>query len=157
MLAMRGDSVSLGAMGVRGARRAYQAHTPAANTPGAVRMAEQAPDLGFINLRDRAQAGDRKAFNQLFRNVGRVLKRRASLRIERLVRAKLAESDVIQDALFIAWKRFAEFHGENDHDLLAWLSAICNYVKRNAQRHFHAGKCDVAREVALVDTPPPSI
>jgi DNA-directed RNA polymerase specialized sigma24 family protein len=72
-------------------------------------MSDPQPDFEFISLRDRAHAGDRTAFNALFRHVDRVFKRQARMRLERQLQSKFTESDVLQEVLLIAWQHFNEF------------------------------------------------
>jgi RNA polymerase sigma-70 factor (ECF subfamily) len=96
---------------------------------------------------ERARQGDSAALGALlesFRPYAGMIAR--SLRDHRL-RARVEESDLIQDALLEAHRSFAGFRGDTLAALTAWVRQIViRTVRQTLRRHLDAGKRDAGRE-----------
>lgn len=85
---------------------------------------------------------------QRFRDYLRVLARQA---VSPQLRAKLDESDLVQDALVQAFRMRHQFQGETTTDFLAWLRRILQNCICDWYRKFSRSKRDAAREQAVRD------
>jgi RNA polymerase sigma-70 factor (ECF subfamily) len=80
----------------------------------------------------------------------RYLLRIANGQIDADLRAKGGASDLVQQTFLEAQRDFAQFQGESEKELLAWLRQLLLHNVANFQRHYRAtGKRQVGREVAL--------
>jgi RNA polymerase sigma-70 factor, ECF subfamily len=99
-----------------------------------------------------ARLGDSEALGRLlesYRPYIRLLVR--GVRDPRL-RARIDESDLIQDALVQAHRFFADFHGASVDEFLAWLRPVVLRAAGHTLRsHRGTGKRDVGREKAAED------
>jgi RNA polymerase sigma-70 factor (ECF subfamily) len=74
----------------------------------------------------------------------------AKTQIDDKLRARINPSDLVQETMLGAWKDFAQFHGRNERQLLAWLRQILiNRLHAFVQQHVLAEKRDVRREISL--------
>ena len=89
-----------------------------------------AKDAGDTELVLRARRGDRPAFEQLVRNVGRLLY--AHLYLKTRGDAELAR-DLTQETLLLAWKRLAELNDPTK--FRPWLLTIASFVAIDSARH----------------------
>jgi RNA polymerase sigma-70 factor (ECF subfamily) len=80
-------------------------------------MLSQVPESGVQLLIERARAGDTRAFEDLAQREERALYRHAL----RIVGTTADAEDVVQDALFSAWRSIASFQGLS---FRAWLFRI---------------------------------
>ena len=103
-----------------------------------------------VSLVAQIQAGDRRAFNELF---GRYL-----TRVEHLVRARLGPelrtresiSDIVQEVYLEAVRSFDRFSPQVPQGFYRWLRKIVEHKIIDAhRRHFGAARRDARREVAL--------
>ena len=98
---------------------------------------------------DRIRAGDPREIGELlnsFRAYLAVIVR--ARRTERL-RAKMSESDLIQDSLLAAHRSFGDFRGTTVEELAGWLRQIALSTTSHALRDHDAAKRDVGREQPL--------
>lgn len=70
---------------------------------------------------------------------------------DRRLQDKLDPSDLVQQTLLQAHKGLAEFRGENDEALAAWLRQILANVLLAQQRHFGRDKRQASRECSISD------
>jgi RNA polymerase sigma-70 factor (ECF subfamily) len=73
----------------------------------------------------------------------------ARLQLSPRLRAKLDESDVVQQAILQAHAARAQFRGQSEAEWLAWLRAILANALAAAGRRFAAESRDLGRERAL--------
>jgi RNA polymerase sigma-70 factor (ECF subfamily) len=85
----------------------------------------------------RARAGDEQALGDLLVVYRNYLKLLARVQIDRRLRAKLDESDIVQDALLRAHRAFGQFRGLSEADVLSWLRQILAPCLVDTFRRFH--------------------
>ena len=74
----------------------------------------------------------------------------AKTQIDEKLRARLSPSDLVQETMFGAYRDFAQFQGEDDRQLRAWLRQILiNRLHVFVQQHVLAGKRDIRREISI--------
>jgi len=93
----------------------------------------------LFDLVQKAQAGDRDAFDHLARQVEPRLDALVRSRMSKEMRAALEPADVLQETLLRAHGAIARFRWDGDDSLLRWLGAIAenvilNVTKRLARR-----------------------
>ena len=115
-----------------------------------------AKDAGDTELVLRARRGDRPAFEQLVRNVGRLLY--AHLYLKTRGDAELAR-DLTQETLLLAWKRLAELNDPTK--FRPWLLTIASFVAIDSARHGarqkrRSGDLETADALDDVSDPQPS-
>ncbi len=102
----------------------------------------------------RVVAGDTAAAALLFDRHLPALRAAVRRRLPPGVRAKLGESDVIQDAYLAAFLDLRKFEDRGDGSFGRWLRRIVESKVANGVRgHVAAGKRDVRREVRLTTSP----
>jgi RNA polymerase sigma-70 factor (ECF subfamily) len=74
----------------------------------------------------------------------------ANQNLDHDLRAKVSPSDVVQETFLEAQRDFAQFHGNREEELLAWLRRIFTNNLANTARRFRADMRSVGREVPLV-------
>lgn len=90
--------------------------------------------------------GDPKANLESFRDYLRLL---ARLQIPHRLRAKVDESDLVQQTLTTACEKWEQFRGEKEATLAGWLRQILAHHLAGAYRRFAAEMRDIARERSL--------
>src|SRR5450755_3859141 len=105
-------------------------------------MTATGPDTDL--LLDRAASGDGTARQQLFDRHRRHLRRMVSLRLDRRLASRVDPSDVVQEALADAAKKFAAYLRDRPLPFYPWLRRLAweRLVKLHAQHT--AGKRNVA-------------
>jgi RNA polymerase sigma-70 factor (ECF subfamily) len=99
---------------------------------------------------DKARAGDREALEHLLERYRSYLRLLARLRLDRRLKAKVDESDLVQETLIQAHRTFHQFRGNTDVELAHWLRKIMAYRGNSLIRHFFGTKQrDVRREHQL--------
>jgi RNA polymerase sigma-70 factor (ECF subfamily) len=78
-----------------------------------------------------------------FRNYLQVL---ARLHLDPRLKGKLEPSDVVQQTLLQAYQGLAQFRGQSDGELAAWLRQILARCLANVLRDFTRGKRDIGLE-----------
>jgi RNA polymerase sigma-70 factor (ECF subfamily) len=103
-------------------------------------------------LLPKALAGDQPALGQLLEYYRHYLTVLARVQISRQARAKAGASDVVQETFLNAYRKFDQFRGTTEAELVAWLRAILaasvvNYV----HRHYARRRRDVRLERSMTD------
>lgn len=98
----------------------------------------------------RVRSGNNEALGellQLYRNYLTVL---ATTQVDNRLRRRMSTSDLVQETMLAAHRDFAQFRGGSEGELVAWLRQIlCNCLSHAVEKHVHAQKRDLRREVAL--------
>ena len=116
-------------------------------------MGEQGPDSDETDrLLQKAQAGDRQAFEELFARYRPYLHQVIAARMDRKLRARLDPSDVVQEAQTDAFRRLPDFLDRQPMPFRLWLqkTAYERLVKLREQ-HIAAARRSVEREACLPD------
>jgi RNA polymerase sigma-70 factor, ECF subfamily len=101
-------------------------------------------------LLDRAGAGDRAAFEQLFARHRAFLREVVRLRMDPKVRARVDPSDVVQEAQFDAFRQLANYLERRPMPFRLWLRKTAQQRLLKVQRrHAEAARRDVGRELVL--------
>src|SRR4051794_37411540 len=86
-----------------------------------------------------ARRGGGDALGRLLESYRNYLHLLASLQIDRRLQVRVSPSDLVQDIMLGAYRDFAQFRGENERQLLAWLRQILiNRLDVVVQRHILA-------------------
>src|SRR5262245_30099548 len=114
------------------------------------------PSAGSANenasLIQAARRGETEALGKLLESYRNYLHLLASMQIDRRLQVRVSPSDLVQDTMLGAYRDFAQFRGDNERQLLAWLRQILiNRLHVVVQQHILAGKRGVRREVSLED------
>jgi RNA polymerase sigma-70 factor (ECF subfamily) len=97
-----------------------------------------------------ARNGSRSALDRLFHVCSSYLLAIANREFSTVLRSRLDPGDVVQDTLMKAGRRFPQFRGKNEADLLAWLRQILRRNLANERRrHLRTVMRSMTREVAL--------
>jgi RNA polymerase sigma-70 factor (ECF subfamily) len=94
-----------------------------------------------------ARNGDRSALERLLVHCERVLRRRIERHMPKILRARCAPSDVVQQALLEAVRDFASFRGNGFGELMEWLNRIQQNTVGDLMRNAVASKRDAHREI----------
>jgi RNA polymerase sigma-70 factor (ECF subfamily) len=97
----------------------------------------------------RARDGDQPALDELLAMYRPYLRLLARLQDRRQLRAKLDESDLVQEALTVAHQRFSQFRGRSEAEMAAWMRSILASTSANALRHYTRERRDVRLEERL--------
>jgi RNA polymerase sigma-70 factor (ECF subfamily) len=97
-------------------------------------------------LVSRARAGDGQALGELLATYRSYLKLLAKLQIDARLRRKLDPSDAVQEALLVAHRRFPQFRGTSEAELVAWLRQILATSLASLARHYLVGKRHIGLE-----------
>jgi len=105
-------------------------------------------ELSDQDLVRRARDGDAAAAGLLFERHGEALRARVRRRLPRSLRAKVGESDVIQEACLAVFLHLDEFEDRGEGSFRGWLGVVAERKVLDELRRFAGtGKRDVAREV----------
>jgi RNA polymerase sigma-70 factor (ECF subfamily) len=97
-----------------------------------------------------ARQGDRTSLGAIAELYTNYLKLLARVQIDRHLQRRLSPSDLVQETFVKAWANFAQFRGQTEQELLAWLrSILVNAIKSAIERELRTGKRDARREVSL--------
>jgi RNA polymerase sigma-70 factor (ECF subfamily) len=97
-------------------------------------MVSTHPDVA--QLIGQARAGDGAALGQLFALYRRYLGLLARVQIGRRLQGKADPSDLVQDTFLKAHRNFAQFRGNHEGELVAWLRQILAATLANLVRHY---------------------
>jgi RNA polymerase sigma-70 factor (ECF subfamily) len=114
-------------------------------------MDELRPDSAQTqSLLQRAESGDRQAFDDLFARHRPYLRQLVELRLDSRLRSRVDPSDVVQEAHLEAFRRLGNYLQERPMPFRLWLRQIAYDRTLNAWRH-HGGTARRAagREVPL--------
>lgn len=100
----------------------------------------------------RAQDGHRSAMGQLFEEYSHFLLAIIGKLMGPELRRTLEPADVLQETLLVATARFEDFHGNDDHELRAWLAALARRTLVDLARHNGRLKRALKGRISL-DTP----
>lgn len=105
------------------------------------------PSLPTQQLVVSAQDGDARALGELVERYLPALRAFVRLRSDRVLRAREADSDLVQTACREALAHLAEFRWRSEGSFRAWLFAFALNKIRNRKNHMLALKRDARREV----------
>jgi RNA polymerase sigma-70 factor (ECF subfamily) len=99
------------------------------------------------DLARRAKQGDAEATSELFERYRERLRAKVGKQLPRLLRSKVGESDVIQEAFLTAFSRLAEFGDRGEGSFGAWLRRILDFkIKEEVRRYLGTVQRDARRE-----------
>lgn len=100
----------------------------------------------------RAQEGENDALGQLLEGYRNYLLLLARLHLDRRLRGKVDESDVVQDVFLEAHRAFGGFQGSTEQELVGWLQKIFTCRLADQLRRFLGTQCrDVRLEQQIED------
>ena len=105
--------------------------------------------MAASELIERCRNGEPAAREQLFDRYRQYLWLLAQAQLGRYLRAKCDPSDIVQQTLLEVHRDFAQFAGNHERDLLAWMRQILAHNLYNETRRFTAQQRNVAREVSV--------
>jgi RNA polymerase sigma-70 factor (ECF subfamily) len=106
--------------------------------------------LDFARLVAEARAGSAEALGQLWQQCRNYLLLVANQKLAADLQAKVSPSDLVQETFLEAQRDLAQFHGDREEELRAWLVCILANNAFNVTRHYRATAMRaVGREVAL--------
>ncbi|HEX5053776.1 MAG TPA: sigma-70 family RNA polymerase sigma factor [Planctomycetota bacterium] len=98
------------------------------------------PESTFGTALLRARSGEDEALEQVLRIVEGRLKRYIEARLGPQLRAKLRDSDVLQDAYVQMIRSLPDFPGQTEDDFVMWVTRIIENDIRRQHRWFGAKK-----------------
>lgn len=97
-----------------------------------------------------ARQGSDDRLGQLLDTYRNYLHLLAKTQIDKKLRGRVSPSDVVQETMLGAFRDFAQFQGDNERQLLAWLRQILIHrLHAFVQEHILALKRDVRREISM--------
>lgn len=103
-------------------------------------------------LLQRAQSGDRKAFEDLFARYRPFLRQVIALRLDPRLRPRIDPSDVVQETHLEAFRRLQDYLRRQPMPFRLWLrQTACERLLKLHEHHVTAGRRSVQREVSLPD------
>jgi RNA polymerase sigma-70 factor (ECF subfamily) len=101
-------------------------------------------------LLTRAAAGEAAAFDELLRQNRQRLKQMVHVQLDARLQARVDPSDVVQDAMIEAARRFTAYLSERPLPFYPWLRQIAlDRIGRVHRNHLRIARRDVRRETAL--------
>ena len=105
---------------------------------------------------ERARGGDRSAVGALFEGHRVRLERLVALRLDRRLRARVDEADVVQDTFLEAARRIEGYLERPSMPFYLWLRFLANQrLQTLCREHLGARRRDVRREVPIAAGPYP--
>jgi RNA polymerase sigma-70 factor, ECF subfamily len=105
-------------------------------------------DIGL--LLEEARGGCVHSIGELLQHYRNYLLLLATTQIERRLQPRVSPSDIVQETMLKAHRHFAQFNGQTEQELLAWLRQILvTNLARFVERYVLAAKRDIRREVSL--------
>jgi RNA polymerase sigma-70 factor (ECF subfamily) len=102
------------------------------------------------DLLHQAQAGDRRAFEQLFSRHRQYLRQVVALRLDPHIRPRVDPSDVVQEAQLEAFRRFPDYLKRRPMSFRLWLrKTACERLLMLQRFHRQAARRSVDRETAV--------
>ncbi|MEL6896901.1 MAG: sigma-70 family RNA polymerase sigma factor [Planctomycetota bacterium] len=111
-------------------------------------------NASFAEMLARFRSGDANAADEIFKTLRPALVSRARAIIHPAVIGRADASDIAQEAMVAANAGINTFRGETEDEFSAWLMKILVNLARQANRHHHADRRNVASEVPLQDQAP---
>lgn len=113
-------------------------------------MRQPQTEADLVDLLSAARRGNRDVIGQLLTHYRRYLMLVASLQIERRLAPRVSPSDVVQETMLKAHRNFAQFQGQSERELVAWLREILvTSLARFVEQHVLASKRDIRREIPI--------
>lgn len=100
-------------------------------------------------LIELARKRDHQATAELLDGYRNYLLLLAQLQLRRSLRSKLDASDLVQETYTAAIRDFAQFRGNSEQELLAWLRKIMANIGFNMNRRYETQRRDAQREADL--------
>ena len=97
-----------------------------------------APESHAEDLVERFRKGDPEAFRVLCEAQTRLLRARIGRRLPTILRRRVSVSDVLQEALTVAFERRGDFEGDGTDAFRNWLLGIADMKARRAIQHHAA-------------------
>jgi RNA polymerase sigma-70 factor (ECF subfamily) len=111
-----------------------------------------AADLTPEQLIPLARQGDGQALGQLLELYRNYLSLLAQLQIHRRLQSKVDAADLVQETFLKVHRRFGQFRGSTEGELLSWLRQILALNVANLVRHYYGTQGrNVRLEVELAD------
>jgi len=118
----------------------------AAQTPSPASSVRCRPEETIADVR----RGSTDRLGRLLESYRNYLHLLAKTQIDEKLQARISPSDLVQETMLGACRDFAQFHGEDERQLLAWLRQILiNRLHVFVQQHVRARKRDVRREISI--------
>jgi RNA polymerase sigma-70 factor (ECF subfamily) len=74
----------------------------------------------------------------------------ATTQVDRRLQPRVSPSDIVQETMLRAHRHFAQFRGQTERELLAWLRQILvTNLARFVERYLLAAKRDMRREISI--------
>ena len=109
---------------------------------------------GTRGLVERAQGGDRKAFEDLFRLHEERLQACVASRLGSNLRRKVTAEDVVQDTLLKAFQAMGSFRWQGEDSFFRWLASVAeNVILYHARRDALSQKIVLPRRTSSVESP----
>jgi RNA polymerase sigma-70 factor (ECF subfamily) len=114
-------------------------------------MDELTPDAAETDrLLRGAQAGDGRAFEQLFNRYRPFLRQVIALRLDPKLRPRVDPSDVVQETQLEVFRRLGDFLARQPMPFRVWLrKTACECLLKLREQHVEAVRRSVRREVSL--------
>jgi len=115
-------------------------------------VASTNPQAGFDvqSLLPSAREGDRQSIGELLTHYRNYLMLLATTQIQRRLQPRVSPSDLVQETMLRAHRHFAQFNGQTEKELLAWLREILvTRLARFVEQHLLAAKRDIRREISI--------
>jgi len=107
----------------------------------------------FKSLVQRGREGDQEAIGSLLSNYRNYMLLIANQDLDQAVRSKLGASDVVQQSMILAQQNFAQFRGDSENELKAWIRKILQNDLLNVRRHYGTTQQrQVDREIRFQDS-----
>ncbi len=101
----------------------------------------------LINSAKNGEASSIGDLLQIYRNYLSIL---ASAQFKQRLKPRVSPSDVVQETLLCAHKRFDQFQGRTEKELVAWLRVILvNSIAKFVERHVLTKQRDVRRDISI--------
>lgn len=125
---------------------------PVGEQPAGVGSRVRTPPARFHggSLLSKARGGHEQSIGELLQKYRNYLMLLAITQIKRRLQPLVSPSDVVQETMLRAHRHFAQFQGQSEQELLAWLRRILlTNLARFVEQHVLAAKRDVRRVVSL--------
>lgn len=112
-------------------------------------MSELTTVDSWSELLQSARRGDDSALNQIWQELRSYLLMVAHQRLDAGLKGKMDASDVVQQSLMEAHRDFAEFRGQSEGEIKAWVCKLVVHNLADAGRRFRQSqKRNISKEIA---------
>ena len=102
----------------------------------------------FASALEAARAGESEVLGGLLEDHRNYLNTLAETQMSSRLQRRVSPADIVQEVMLSAHRDLHDFKGSSQNEFAAWLRAIAvNCIRRAVDRHIHAQKRDVRREV----------